>query len=223
MDSIYSNPSEKIPERISAWYLFLFITMFYLVLTYISSNFILSEEIYVRSFSEQLTRQSLTALLDFQERYVWLNYLLLPVILLIKIAFGTVCISIGTVLTNVEFKFKTVFKAALVAEGIFIVAQVLYLTNLSFHLDTLTLETASNYYPLTVLSYLGTENVVQWLHYPLQTLNLFEVVYMAAIAWLLSKQWKQDFMESLAIVVPAYGTGLILWVVFVTFLTLQIS
>lgn len=102
-------------------------------------------------------------------------------------------------------------------------AQVLYLVNAFFHLDTLTLETASNYYPLTILSYFGTENVVQWLQYPLQTLNLFEVAYMVVIGWFLSKQWKEDFVESLAVVVPSYVTGLLLWLVFVTFITLQIS
>jgi hypothetical protein len=46
---------------------------------------------------------------------------------------------------------------------------------------------------------------------------------MMAIAWLLAKQWKQDFIGSLSIVVPSYGTGLILWLVFVTFITIQVT
>jgi hypothetical protein len=116
-----------------------------------------------------------------------------------------------------------VFKTALVAEVVFIIAQIIYMINLSLHLENLTLATTANYFPFSVLSYFGAENVVDWLQYPLQTLNLFEVAYMSVIAWLLSKQWKQDFMESLAIVAPSYVTGLILWLVFVTFLTLQVS
>lgn len=210
-------------NRINSWIYFGVITTIYFLLTYYSNQVIFDEEIFRRSYSEQLTRESLEAMLGFQERYGWFGYVFTPLVLLIKISFAAVCISIGTVLSNIEFKFKTVFKAALLAEIIFIVAQILYLTNLSFHLDTLTLGNASNYYPLTLLSYFGTDNVVQWLHYPLQTLNLFEVLYMIAVGWLLSKQWKQNFIESLALVVPSYATGLILWLVFVTFLTLQVS
>ncbi len=204
-------------------FLFTIIITVYVIMAYVSNHYIFVEEVFFRSYSDQLSYLSIENLLDAKQQYRWLVYLFLPVILLVKIGFGAVCISIGSVLSTIKLKFKVIFKTVLLAEAVFIVAQILYLVNAFLHLDTLTLETASNYYPLTVLSYLGTQNVVQWLHYPLQTLNLFEILYMIAIAWLLAKQWKQDFMESLAIVVPSYGTGLILWVVFVTFLTLQIS
>ncbi|WP_141239944.1 hypothetical protein [Aliifodinibius salipaludis] len=189
----------------------------------IIDQYIFGKEVYIRSFSDQLTQESLEAMLGFQERYWWFGYVFTPLLLLIKLSFATVCISIGTVLSNVEFHFKNIFKVVLLAEVVFIVAQTLYLVNLSFHLDTLTLETASNYYPLTILSYFGTENVVQWLQYPLQTLNLFEVAYIVVISWLLSKQWKEDFAESMLVVLPSYATGLILWLVFVAFITLQVS
>jgi len=76
---------------------------------------------------------------------------------------------------------------------------------------------------LTILSYFGVENVVQWLQYPLQTLNVFEVLYMLVVGWILSKQWEQEFIESFAVVMPSYVTGLILWLVFVAFVTLQVS
>jgi len=82
---------------------------------------------------------------------------------LLKVSFSAICICIGALLSNIRFKFKTFFKAALLAEVVFIVAQVFYLNNAFFHLDTFTLETAANYYPLTMLSYFGAENVVQWL------------------------------------------------------------
>jgi hypothetical protein len=91
-------------------------------------------------------------------------------------------------------------------------------------LNDLTLQNISGYFPLSALGFVGIENVnVQWAIYPLQTLNLFEVAYMGVIGWLLSKQWEEDFAESMLVVLPSYTTGLILWLVFVTFITLQIS
>src|SRR5699024_6344882 len=182
--------------------------------------YIYSEVIYYRSHSDQRTQQNIENLLGITSQYWWIDYLLTPVLLTFKVSYTTICISIGIILTNIDFKFKTIFKVALLAEVVFVLAQVSYLVNIFFHVDTLTLETAANYYPLTILSYFGSKNVVQWLQYPLQTLNLFEVAYMVVIAWLLSKHWKEDFMESLAVVVPSYATGLLLWLIFVTFITL---
>lgn len=192
-------------------------------MTHFGNQYIFTDQFYYRSFSDQLTAQSLKALLGMKERYAWLGYLTTPVILLLKISFTAICVSIGAVLLTVGFSFRMVFKAAMVAETVFIIAQVFYLINLWQHADALTLESAPNYYPLTVLSWVGVENAVSWLHYPLQTLNLFELVYIAVLSWLLAGRWKPDFVESLSIVLPSYATGLILWMVLVTFLTLQVS
>jgi hypothetical protein len=194
---------EEFINKINIWLLFGLIFSMYLIMTLISNQLIMGNDIFFRSYSDQFSHENLEIMFNIKERYEWMGYVFIPLLLFIKVTFATICISIGNVLSNIDFKFKTVFKAALLAEVIFIVAQVWYLTNLSFHLDTLTLETASNYYPLSALSYFGTENVVQWLHYPLQTLNLFEIFYMVTIAWLLAKQWNEDFMESLAIIVPS--------------------
>lgn len=212
-----------ITDSLNSGIIFAVLVGIYIFLTFISNSLFFTEELYYRSFSDQLTIQSIEAFWELQEQYRWLGYVLMPLIVLLKVVFATVCISIGVVLSTIEFKFKTVFKTVLLAEVVFVIAQSIYLINLSFHLDTLTVATVSNYFPFTVLSYFGTENVVDWLQYPLQTLNVFEAAYMGLIAWLLSKQWKPNFIESLSVVVPSYGTGLILWLVLVTFLTLQIS
>jgi|SRR5690625_3483644 len=216
------DKEDKITKQ-NGWFLFGIIVLCYLLFTFISNQYLFGEEVYIRSFSDQLTLQNIEALWDLQEQYLWLSYVFLPLIVLLKVFFATVYISIGAVLSNIKFKFKIIFRATLLAEVVFIVAQVLYLVNLSFRLDSLTLETASAYYPFSFLSLIDANQVVSWLQYPLQTLNLFEVAYMVVIAWLLSKHWKEDFMESLAVVVPSYATGLLLWLVFVTFVTLQVT
>lgn len=109
------------------------------------------------------------------------------------------------------------------AEVTFIIAQVIHLVKLFANRAELTFDTTANYFPFSILSFFGSENVVSWLHYPLQTLNLFLVLYVVLISWLLSKQWKPNFVESLNIVIPSYGIGLLLWMALVVFLTLQIS
>ncbi len=210
-------------SKVNSYILFGIICIIYFLISYLSNTFIFTDQFYFRSLSDQFSYHTIQNLLNTQQQYWWLGYIITPLLVSLKVFFTAICVSIGAVLSTINFKFKTIFKATLMAEVVFIVAQVLYLINISFHLGTVTLATAANYYPLTILSIYGTQNVVDWLQYPLQMLNLFEVFYILAIAWLLSKQWKEDFMENMVIVLPSYITGLVLWLVLVTFLTLQIS
>lgn len=212
-----------ITDSLNGWITFSVLVGIYVLLTLVSNSLLFTKEIYYRSFTDHFTFQSIEVIWDMQRQYQWLGYVLTPMIVLSKVTFAAVCISIGVILADTSFKFKTIFKIALLAEIVFIAAQTLYLVTLSYHLDTLTLENAPSYFPLSLLSLLDAEQVAVWLHYPLTTLNMFEVLYMTVIAWLLSKQWKPNFFESLNIVIPSYGIGLLLWMALVVFLTLQIN
>lgn len=95
------------------WLLFGSIVFVYLIIGFSSDHYIFRKDIYVRSISEQVTLQSIEAFWDLQEQYRWLGYFFTPLMVLLKVSFATICISIGAVLSNIEFKFKTIFKAGL--------------------------------------------------------------------------------------------------------------
>lgn len=210
--------------EVSVWGIFGIVLSTYLIITWASQAFIYSDSLFYRSYSGTLTDQSIEGILGLQSRFWWTGYAVTPIVLLLKFLFTSICISIGAILTVTDIKFKDVFKTAIIAEGVFIVAQVAFIVSLYAHLDDITLQNASGYFPLSALSFIGIENInAQWAVYPLQTVNLFEVFYIVALAWLLSKKWKPDFVESLNTVIPSYGLGLLLWVVLVAFLTLQVS
>ncbi len=195
----------------------------YLLLTYLSEAWIFTGEFYYRNLSTEISLYSIEGILETKERFWWVAYFVQILVILFKMLFAALCIFIGVVLSDIEIAFKDLFKSVVITESIFIVSQFVYLVNLYVNRAELTFETTTNYFPLSMLSYLGVENVDPWLHYPLQTLNLFEIAYILCISWLLSKQWKPDFIESINIVLPSYGIGLLIWMVLVVFLTLQIS
>jgi len=219
-----SKQKYPILSGVSGWVFFGVILLVYLFFAWVSQEFIYSDSLYYRSYSGTMTSQAIERILGFQSRFWWTAYAFTPILLLSKFLFASICISIGAMLSKFELKFKEIFKTAMLAEGVFILAQAIFMASLYINLNDLTLQNISGYFPLSALSFIGIENAnVQWIIYPLQTANLFEVAYMVVIGWLLSKQWKQDFVESLAVVVPSYVTGLLLWLVFVTFISLQVS
>lgn len=195
----------------------------YIILNILTDHLIFNDNFFYRTFSDQMSIQNIDQLLSFTEKIWWFNYLFQPIYVLLKALFVVLCITTYSILNDIEFSLKNFFKLAVFAEVIFIVSHSIYFFNLYINRTTLTLETVANYFPLSLLSFYGVENVVSWLHYPIQSLNLFEVLYVLFISWLLSKQWKPNFVESLNIVLASYGIGLLLWMVLVVFLSLQIS
>lgn len=160
-----------------AWWLLGLVLLFYLLLAVISQEFIYIDPLYYRSYSGSLTNQTIENMLGVQARYWWTGYATIPVLLLLKFLFTSICISIGAMLSLTEIKFKNIFKTAMLAEGVFIIAQVIFMIILYMHLDDLTLQNTSGYYPLSALYFIGIENVnAQWAIYPLQTINLFEAL-----------------------------------------------
>lgn len=204
--------------------IFFVLIVVYFLLIWVSQEFVYTNTIYYRSYSGTLTQQSIEGMLGFQTRYWWVGYVFIPIILILKFTFTAICISIGATFSLAEFKFKDIFKTVMLAEVVFIVAQIIFMVILYMHLDDITLQNIGGYYPLSALSIIGIENVnAQWAIYPLQTANFFEVFYVVVISWLLSREWESDFFGSLNIIIPSYGIGLLLWVVLVAFLTFQFN
>ena len=66
--------------------------------------------------------------------------------------------------------------------------------------------------------------------YPLSLLNVFELLYFVVLAWLLvgvineaNQERPVNFGKSLKLVTASYGSGLLLWVVFVMFISLNLT
>tara|TARA_R110002124_G_scaffold280490_1_gene453763 strand:+ start:2437 stop:3135 length:699 start_codon:yes stop_codon:yes gene_type:complete len=210
--------------RVSVWIIFGIILLVYWFFAWVTQEFIYSDSLYYRSYSGTLTNKTVEEMLGAQSRFWWTGYAFSPILLLLKFLFASTCFSIGVLFSKGELEFRVIFKAAMLTEVVFIIAQVVFITILFINLDDVTLQNATGYFPLSALSLIGIENVhAQWVIYPLQTLNLFEVFYMVAIAWLLSRTTKQSFADIFSIVLPSYGIGLLLWITFVAFLTFQLT
>lgn len=204
------------------WYL-LILVMLYVSLTAYTQTFIYTDEFIYRSLSNEYSNSAIETLVTSENRLGWISYIFVPIITILKIFFITLCVTTGAIFSDTNFTYRNIFLSATISESVFLFSQILFSINLFINRDLLTIENARSYFPLSILSYYGIENVVSWLHYPLLTLNLFEVAYILCISWLLSKQWKPNFIESINIVLPSYGIGLVIWMVLVVFLTLQVS
>lgn len=86
-----------------------------------------------------------------------------------------------------------------------------------------TLEDLQYFYPFSAINITGFNGLEPWLIYPLQTLNIFEVIYIIYLSYQIGDLTKTNADNGLKIVSFSYIPALILWITVVMFFTLNYS
>jgi hypothetical protein len=204
-------------------HLFILIVLSSIILSYCSKLLLKTDVITIKTLAEQLTNKQINEMIAFQKKWQWLEYIITPLLLVVKISLVAVILDLGCFIFDKKIKYKQLLNIAVKAE--FILLSVIVFKTIWFYVfqQEYTLEDLQYFYPLSALNIIGYEGLEPWYIYPLQVLNLFELVYWLIIAYLLGKALKISTDKGLGIVASSYGIGLIIWVVGVMFLTLNIN
>jgi fumarate reductase subunit D len=203
--------------------LFLMLTVFSCFLAW-SSNFILiSDSIYFSTLGEQMSFEQIEKMITNGKKWAWLGYGIIPIIYLIKLLLVTLCLSIGTFFSIDRLEFKKNFSVTLVAEFVFLLVAFLKILWFALIQTDYTLKDLQLFYPLSALNFFDYNHLATWWVYPLQTFNVFEIVYWLLLAKGIKEIINKSFEESLGLVLMSYGTALVLWVATVMFLTVNAS
>src|SRR5690606_2346412 len=116
-------------------------------------------------------------------------------------------------------KHKRLWNIVLKAEFVFLLVGIIKIVWFYFFQINYTLESVQHFYPLSMLNVIGYENVKSWYIYPLQILNVFEIVYWVILALLIDTELNTSNIKNIGIkiVASSYGPALFLWVVGVMF------
>jgi len=188
-----------------------------------------SEAIYYQSFGTQLDIVRINKIVDSANKYKWLSYAVLPVLILIRVFYTSIFLFIGIFFTELKAEFGKLFKIALLADFVYVLAGLVKLVILIFFREVNTLQDLQ-FQPLSVMELLNAKSIDPLFVYPLSLLNVFELGYFLVLAWLLvgvineaSEERPVKFGQSLKLVTALYGSGLLLWVLVVMFITLNLS
>jgi len=203
--------------------LFMVLTILTIGLGYFSNQILDTEQVLYNSLSEQFTSEQISQIFDFQKEWQWLGYVAVPVLLLIKISVITILINMGLYFSGKKLSYKKVFDIVTQAEFIFLLVIIVKTAWFYFYQKDFALEDLQYFYPFSLLNAVGYQNIAPWFVYPLQTINIFELLYWFLLAYLLAKELKTNFDKSLKLVVSSYVAGLFIWVIAVMFFTLNFS
>jgi len=203
---------------------FIILTIVFTALSILSQKLLSIDKLVYYTLSEQFTRQQLENYFDFQQRWQWVSYVIIPVFLLLKITLVSSVLYIGTFFySKVSVTFKQLWAIALKAEFVFLLVGVAKIVWFYFFQTNYTLEDIQFFYPLSALNIVGYKGLEAWYIYPFQVLNLFEVAYIFILAYYIGKLTQTNTDRGLTIVSASYVPALVLWVVCVMFFTLSYS
>ncbi len=193
------------------------------LLSFLINWILYADGLFYDNFQDRLEVGNIQSIIRLKDRVSSIYYILIPLIYLIKFSLIIICLSCYTFLLRLEVGLKPLFKIALLAEFIFLLPPLIKLFWFSFINVNYTLNDLQFFSPLSAINLFDRAIIEPWLVYPLRLINLFEVAYIISLTCLLARVLESSFLQSLKIVVVSYGTGLLIWVVFITFLTVSLS
>lgn len=201
----------------------LFLLLIFLsVITAFAFNYIfLSDELLSLSFEGILASDRINGMIELSHKWQWVGYVLIPVMILIRVGYTAACLYMGCFIAEIRVHFGKLFKIALLADFVFVVAGIMKLVFLIFFKDISTLDDLQ-FQPLSIMELFDRSAIEPCFIYPLSVINLFELLYWLVLTGLLSEVIEKPFIKSLKTVIFSYGSGLLLWVLVGMFLTLNL-
>lgn len=209
--------------KLNNWYLLVSLISMTSLLAYAFSHLLLTRDIYYNSFQDQLDNTRIDELFDLRTKYEWIGYSFIPIWLLFKNFLISLCLQVGLLLSNAKVKFSDTFRIALTAEFIFLVPQIIRFCWFLIFKTDYTLTDIQQFYPLSALNLFKIENLSTLLLYPLQTFNLFEVLYWVLLAGGIKQALNRDLNYGIKVVFSGYIPALVLWIICVMFITVSLS
>lgn len=208
---------------IKGWKLFLGIVALNLLIIMVSQLTLVNEIVFFNTYSDQLTYDNAMELFQKMQSLSWVTYAITPVVLFLKFSAVSILIFVGIFFSDLhqEVTLGKVFKVVIVSELIFIAASIVKLLWFIFFAGNYTLEDMSFFYPLSLINLFSRSEVATYWVYPLQTVNVFQVLYVLLLALGLSKISSLRKQIADRVVLITYIPAMAAWVTVVMFLTID--
>ena len=201
---------------------FLFISLLYVLFSVLLNEFIIKDDLYYQTLGEQLARERIEQLLEFKHKWDWIAYLIIPVVLLFKFLFVALCLETGSIFQGYKTSFKQMFHIAMFSELVFLFAQMLKTVVIALaKLEDLNeLQYIASF---SLLSIINNKSIDPWFIYPLQTINIFEILYWLFLAFILKTLLQKEYTRMIKFVLSTYGVGLLILIIVVMFINVNFS
>jgi hypothetical protein len=209
--------------RSNKWLFFLLWILANVLVVYMNRNYLFTDSIYYNSYGEKVALERIDSFLTLREKFKWLAYVFIPIVLLFKVMLITLALNTGTLLADVKVGFRKLLGMVVVFEGVFILANLVRVLWLAFVVDANHMSQVEYFHPLSLLNMFDGATLPKWLIYPTHLVNFFEAAYIALLAAGMRLYSGQSYGKALALVLSSYGIGLLIWATLISLLSISLS
>jgi hypothetical protein len=208
----------------TTFFKFIILSIILIFLSEIANLILDFKELYYNSLTEQFTLNQIKNYIEFQEKWKWVGYILVPIFITIKTFLITIVLYIGVFfITKSVVTFKGIWEIVINAEFFFLFIPIFKIIWFSFFQKDYKLIDIQFFYPFSALNFMRNKELEPWLIYPLQIINLFEFIYIIYLSYQLGHLTNTNPDKGIKIVAISYIPALLLWVTTVMFFTLNFS
>lgn len=203
--------------------LFIFVCFLSIVVQYLFNNIIVNDDLLYDFYVDRISLERITDILSERKKLSWPSFVIPPFFFFVKFCLIAVCFSIAALLVGHAVDFGIFFYAATVSEIVLISSSIVRILWFSFVQTDYTLQDIQYFMPLSIINLFDPLNLDPLFIYPLRLLNGFEVMYWFALAYLLKDILRMNILRNFYFVACSYGIGLLIWCVFIAFITVNFS
>ena len=205
------------------WLVFGICCFVYLFFNWYLQKHVLTDQVYTYSLGGAVNPDKLSVFLQGQHRMEFLSYILIPATIFIKMTLVAFCLMAGLLLTSQKLPFSKIFRIVLFAESAFVASTLFRLLLLAFSHTIESLGQYMAFAPLSLFSFFNPGSVPNWMVYPLQTVDVFQALYVYFLAKGLQFYMKRPLRDSLEQVLGSYGVGLITCMILFAFISITFN
>jgi hypothetical protein len=211
--------------RVNKYHLFVLIVVSDLIILWLSKSLLIDGDIFYNTYSEQLSYERSLSLFNDLKRISWIGYIITPIGMVIKFAVISSVLYIGAFFCDLhdEISFRDIFGVVVASEAVFIIANISKFLWFYFSDGNYDLNDIGFFYPLSLSNLFKYSEVDKIWIFPLQVLNFFQFIYILLLSYGLYLQTGIRKSSAEKIVLISYLPGLIIWLAFIMFLSIDTS
>ncbi|MBY5957786.1 hypothetical protein KUV50_06575 [Membranicola marinus] len=207
--------------ELNSWFMFGFVIMEYLICHYIQNELILTDQLYINTWSEQMTVDRIREVLAWQDQWKGMGYLVVIIFVFAKMFLTTICLNIGAFLMDYKIGFGQIWRIVVNATAVFAIGKLIYIGYFA-SIDLQTIDDVVKADLFSMLGVIGYDQVPQWAVFALGSLNLLELAYWIILSLGMMLLLKVKWPKAFGFVAMTYGVGLWIWILTGTFLMINL-
>lgn len=208
--------------KIKNSYYFLVLTISICIMNFLIQFFFNSEDVFFNTYNDQLNLETIQKLLVNQNQYKWVGFLFIPIFLMLKILYNNFFVTAGSLLNSKFGNFKENYNICLKAEYVFLLMMIIKFGCYVIYKPVNTIFDLT-FIPGSVANIFSISKTPQWYTYPLQTINIWEFLFCAVGTQMFAIHHNVSKIKAAKLFCTPYLTGLFIWLLIVTFVSLQLA